>query len=79
MILARHRALVLRLVESKRWSVQQSMRLPWIVPARCNERLHKLMLAAQKVDDNHHAPCCPANHYHRARLVFRPCSCGATR
>jgi len=22
-------------------------------------------------------PSCPANHYHRTRLVFRDCTCGA--
>ena len=31
----------------------------------------------QKVDEWHHAPCCPANHWHRQRLVFGRCNCGA--
>lgn len=33
--------------------------------------------ARQQVDDWHHAPCCPANHWHRARLVFHGYNCGA--
>lgn len=37
----------------------------------------KRLKAMQKVDDLHHAPCCPANHWHRQRLVFHPCNCGA--
>lgn len=35
--------------------------------------------ARQKVDEWHHAPCCPANHWHRQRLVFTGCNCGAER
>lgn len=30
-------------------------------------------------DDLHHAPICPANNFHRARLPTAPCTCGATR
>jgi hypothetical protein len=33
----------------------------------------------QKVDDWHHAPCCPANHWCRKRLVFSGCNCGAEK
>lgn len=33
----------------------------------------------QAVDDRHHAPACPANHYHKMRLVFQCCTCGAFR
>lgn len=28
-------------------------------------------------DDYHHAPLCPANHWHKARMPTGPCSCGA--
>lgn len=28
-------------------------------------------------DDFHHAPCCPANHYHHMVMPTAPCSCGA--
>lgn len=32
-----------------------------------------------RLDDLHHAPACPANHYHRMRLPTAPCQCGAER
>lgn len=35
------------------------------------------MKARQTVDKLRHAPCCPANHWHRQRLVFQRCNCGA--
>lgn len=28
-------------------------------------------------DDLHHAPACPANHYHKCRVPTGPCNCGA--
>lgn len=28
-------------------------------------------------DDLHHAPACPANHWHKQQLPYAPCSCGA--
>jgi hypothetical protein len=28
-------------------------------------------------DDLHHAPMCPANHYHKQRMPTGPCNCGA--
>lgn len=40
-------------------------------------RLLELIKKRQKVDDLHHAPCCPANHWHKMRLVFNRCNCGA--
>ena len=33
---------------------------------------------ANLTDDWHHAPLCPANHYHGKRAPTGPCSCGAT-
>jgi len=32
---------------------------------------------AEIIDDLHHAPLCPANHYHGSRAPTGPCSCGA--
>jgi len=32
---------------------------------------------ANQVDDYHHAPLCPANHYHGARAPTGKCTCGA--
>lgn len=28
-------------------------------------------------DNYHHAPMCPANHFHRKRMPTGPCTCGA--
>lgn len=30
-------------------------------------------------DDLHHAPCCPANHFHQRRMPTGRCTCGADR
>ena len=38
---------------------------------------YKQMLKRQDRDDRHHAPACPANHYHYRRPVLRRCNCGA--
>lgn len=35
------------------------------------------LLKIQTVDSLHHAPCCPANHWCKRRLVFTRCNCGA--
>jgi hypothetical protein len=32
---------------------------------------------AEATDRSHHAPLCPANHYHGMRAPTAPCSCGA--
>ena len=34
---------------------------------------------AEATDTLHHAPLCPANHYHGKRAPTGPCSCGAAR
>lgn len=39
--------------------------------------IHRGMLRRQVIDKKHHAPACPANHYHRKRLVLLGCFCGA--
>lgn len=37
------------------------------------------LLRRQVVDDFHHAPACPANHWHNMTLVLQQCTCGATK
>ncbi len=78
MVTDRERRFIVFMVNIKMWRVGISMRLHFIYPMIGNrtwllDRLHK----RQIVDSLHHAPCCPANHYHKARLVFQPCTCGA--
>lgn len=42
------------------------------------EALDKIrMQLAEIMDKSHHAPLCPANHYHGMRAPTGPCSCGA--
>lgn len=77
MVTERQRRLVKRLVRLRAFKVFESMRLPMIRARWGFGWLLKRLKAAQVVDDLHHAPCCPANHYHRMRLVFRPCTCGS--
>lgn len=44
------------------------------------EALDKVRAAFAAVTDNHHhAPMCPANHYHGMRAPTGPCTCGAVR
>lgn len=59
------------------WRIVMSMRLPMIYTLYHTKWLLDWLLERQIVDDLHHAPCCPANHYHKTRLVFKPCTCGA--
>lgn len=76
MVTNKERRLVIWLCKLRIWKPQMEMRIVWIQTPRL-KWLHKWLLKRQKVDDLHHAPACPANHYHKQRLVFFPCSCGA--
>ncbi len=77
MITDRDRSIVEELVRLGIWKVEKFMRLPNIVATDETEPLLEAMLARQSRDNLHHAPCCPANHYHYRRLVFSQCNCGA--
>lgn len=57
--------------------VKQQMRLPNIYGKWGTKWIIKRIKKTQPVDKWHHAPCCPANHYHRTRIVLHPCTCGA--
>lgn len=59
------------------WWLDYNMRLICVNTRRGTTWFLRWMKKRQVVDDLHHAPCCPANHYHKQRLVFRPCTCGA--
>lgn len=70
------RAATVRMVKLGHWEVRESMRLAWINPKRF-KALYQAAIRTQQPDERHHAPCCPANHYHNCRLVFHRCTCGA--
>lgn len=79
MVTDRERRMVKLLVRLRIWHLSMQMRLP-AISARCGSQwLLNWLRRRQVVDDFHHAPCCPANHYHRMRLVFGYCTCGAAR
>lgn len=50
-------------------------------PVEVGRQLKKLAIEQGLVmfDDLHHAPSCPANHWHHQRLPTGGCTCGATR
>ncbi len=77
MITKRDRSIASELVELGIWKVVENMRLPDIQPTEETKPLFNAMKKRQKLDDLHHAPCCPANHYHNTRLVLSHCTCGA--
>lgn len=64
----------------KIWRVKIGLFRTTEIYARWGTRwLYNWIKARQIVDDLHHAPCCPANHWHKQRLVFQPCNCGAAQ
>lgn len=79
MVTSRQRKLITFLVKKKIWKLERVM---WQVEVRSRfgtAWLLKRIKKKQVVDDLHHAPACPANHYHKMRLVFQPCVCGAEK
>jgi hypothetical protein len=60
------------------WEGVVEFRLVMVRPKHFKQ-FHAWLLKTQTVDALKHAPCCPANHYHRARIVFQTCTCGAQR
>lgn len=77
MILNRDRRLVMWLLRLKIWHVEMGFwRVPELVRRRGTGWIYRRMCRRQVRDDRHHAPCCPANHWHYQRLVFQYCNCG---
>jgi hypothetical protein len=77
MIRQEDRKWVTRMLKLRLWMTIFHLGTVWIKPMHGTGWLLERMLRRQTVDNLHHAPCCPANHYHRRRLVFGPCTCGA--
>jgi len=77
MVTDTQRSIIKFLVKSKIWRLEIQMRIVDVRPLYGTSWFLRWILKRQIVDDLHHAPCCPANHYHRARLVFQHCTCGA--
>lgn len=77
MITDRHRVILRWLIKLRLWRAVVNMRIVDFMPCPGTRWLFERMLRMQSMDDRHHAPCCPANHYHYRRLVFQRCTCGA--
>lgn len=67
------------MIKLKLWKPFFYFRLIDFQPRRGTYWLYDMIRKKQVVDDLHHAPACPANHYHKQRLVFQPCTCGANK
>lgn len=77
MITSKQRRICRLMVKLKLWNPRECM---WTVdfdPCWGTRWLHRRIRKTQPVDDLHHAPACLANHYHRARIVYGRCNCGA--
>lgn len=77
MVTDRQRKLVAMLVRLGLFRIKWGLWQPQVCAVTGMLWLLKRILRAQIVDDLHHAPACPANHFHRTRLVFSHCTCGA--
>lgn len=78
----RHRKIAKVLLKLKLWEIGVQMRCHDVRPRagwrwRLTGWLYDRMRRLQVLDDLHHAPACPANHWRRRRLVLKPCTCGA--
>lgn len=69
--------LVRLMVRLRLWNLEVDNRRIEVRPRWGAKWLLAWMLREHVVDSAHHAPLCPANHWHRTRLVLRGCSCGA--
>ena len=80
MILDADRQTTLALVRAGTWKMERGIfRTVEIVPVNGGKALLEAMKRRQVLDNLHHAPGCPANHFHRRRLVFQRCTCGANQ
>lgn len=78
MVTSWERKLIVFMTKTRLWSAVVRMRnIDICGPVFGTAWLLKWIRKRQIVDDLHHAPACPANHYHKTRLVFRACNCGA--
>lgn len=79
MITKRQRKIIVFMLKIGAFREMVSMRLIWIDARPGFKWILSKIKSCQVVDGYHHAPACPANHYHKQRLVFQPCTCGASK
>lgn len=75
------RRLIIWLVRLKIWGMQRDRLWGRALFKACwgTGWLLRWIEGRQIVDDLHHAPMCPSNHWCRQALVFQRCNCGAAR
>jgi hypothetical protein len=79
MVTAHERKLLKALIRIKAFHLYQHMRCVRIGAHPRFKFILAWMLRRQVVDDWHHAPACPANHWHNMTLVLQRCTCGAAK
>ena len=79
MITPNERKLIVFLVRIKAFNLSYQMRNTQVGARRGFQWILKWLKSRQVVDQLHHAPYCPANHWHRMRLVLQRCNCGSQR
>jgi hypothetical protein len=81
MVTRGERALIIWLVKLSVWKMQrdQLWGRAFFTPMWGTRWLLRWIMQRQVVDDLHHAPLCPSNHWCRQALVFQRCNCGADR
>lgn len=78
MITKRDRQTVIWMLWLRIWTLKPTWFGQPVIIARWGTRwILEGMLKRMERDDLHHAPACPANHFHYRRLVFQRCNCGA--
>ena len=77
MVTDKQRKLIIFMIKIGAFKTGVSLRNVWIDARSGFNWLLERIKRSQVVDDHHHAPACPANHFHKQRLVFQSCSCGA--
>lgn len=77
MVTLKERKLIIFLLKIKVFGIYEHFRQPQVSCQKWIRWFHKWLLNRQVVDNYHHAPMCPANHWHKKRFVFEHCSCGA--
>lgn len=78
MVSENERRLVKLLVLLRVWRVERGLfRTPNVIAPKGTRWLLNWLKRRQRVDNFHHAPACPANHWCMQRLVFSGCTCGA--
>lgn len=77
MVTNQQRKFIKLMIKLKLWKITVWLRNIDIQPHFKTKWILNYLKKIQIVDNLHHAPCCPANHFHKTRFVFQKCTCGA--